>query len=203
MLTAHCDSKISWYDQTQKRSLLRTQVTDYAINTLAPASSVRRILKRWGQKLQKIWEKHRSEFEIVSLKFRPIFRPKLGEEQKKGLHLNFVPSSAPRQVKSKKKGLHWNFVPSSAQRQVKSKRKRSSLKFRPIFRPKSGEEQKKKVFAEISSHFPTQVRWRAKKSLNWNFIPFFAQNQVSGPLASPLNTPLAPAIPDIGFRAVN
>ena len=45
-----------------------------------------------SQKLQKIWEKHISEFEIVTLKFRPIFRPKSGEEQKKkGLHSNFVP----------------------------------------------------------------------------------------------------------------
>ena len=36
-----------------------------------------------GGKLQKIWEEHRSEFDIVILKFRPIFRPKSGEEQKK------------------------------------------------------------------------------------------------------------------------
>ena len=49
--------------------------------------------KGGGQKLQKIWEEHRSEFEIVSLKFRPIFRPKSDEEQKKGLHSNFVPFS--------------------------------------------------------------------------------------------------------------
>ena len=35
-----------------------------------------------GQKVQKIWEELRSEFEIVTLKFRPIFRPKSGEEQK-------------------------------------------------------------------------------------------------------------------------
>ena len=39
--------------------------------------------KGGGQKVQKIWEEHRSEFEIVSLKFRLIFRPKSGEEQKK------------------------------------------------------------------------------------------------------------------------
>ena len=59
------------------------------------ASTVRKILKRGGgQKLQKIWEEHRSEFEIVTLRFRPIFRPKSGEDQKKekkGLHSDFVP----------------------------------------------------------------------------------------------------------------
>ena len=35
-----------------------------------------------GKKFQKIWEKHRSEFEIVTLKIRSIFSPKTGEEQK-------------------------------------------------------------------------------------------------------------------------
>ena len=45
--------------------------------------SVRKILKKGGQELQKIWEEQRSEREIVPLKFCPIFRPKLGEEQKK------------------------------------------------------------------------------------------------------------------------
>ena len=49
-------------------------------------SSARRILKRGGQELQKIWEQ-RSELEIVPLKFSPIFRPKLGEEQKKAQSL--------------------------------------------------------------------------------------------------------------------
>ena len=72
-----------------------------------------------------------------SLKFVPIFCPKLGEEQKK----------------NKKKGLHSNLVPFFAQNQVKNKKKsspkirwrakkRSSLKFGPIFCPKLGEEQK-------------------------------------------------------------
>ena len=46
-----------------------------------------------------------------------------------------------------------------AQNQVKSKKKRSSLKFRPNFRPKLGEEQKKKK----------------KKGLHSNFVPIFAQ----------------------------
>ena len=46
-------------------------------------SSVRRIFKKGGQKLQKIWEEHRSEFEIVILKFRPIFRPKSGDFEPK------------------------------------------------------------------------------------------------------------------------
>ena len=69
-----------------------------------------------GQKLQKTWEEHRSEFEIVTLKFHPILRPKSGEEQKKkGLHSNFVPFFALNQVKSKKKVLHSNFVPFFAQ----------------------------------------------------------------------------------------
>ena len=43
-----------------------------------------------GQELQKIRKEQRSESEIVSSKFSPIFRPKLGEEQKKGLHSNLV-----------------------------------------------------------------------------------------------------------------
>ena len=44
-----------------------------------------------GQKLQKIWGEQRSESEIVPSKMSPIFRPKLGEEQKKkGLHSNLV-----------------------------------------------------------------------------------------------------------------
>ena len=72
--------------------------------------------KGGGPETSEIWE------QLRSFKFRPIFRPKLGEEQKK----------------------------------KKKKEKRSSLKFCPIFRPKSGEEQ--------------------KKSLHSNFVPFFAQN---------------------------
>ena len=50
-------------------------------NSGGPSSSVRRILKREGG--QKIWEEQSSELEIVPLKFSPIFRPKLGEEQNK------------------------------------------------------------------------------------------------------------------------
>ena len=42
-------------------------------------SSVPRILKGGAQK---IWEDQKSESEIALLKFSPIFRPKLGEEQK-------------------------------------------------------------------------------------------------------------------------
>ena len=48
-----------------------------------PGSSVRRILKRGGQKFQKICEEQKSESEVVPLKFSLIFRPNLGEEQKK------------------------------------------------------------------------------------------------------------------------
>ena len=67
------------------------------------SSSVRRILKRGGQELQKIWEVERSESEIVPLKISPIFRPKLGEEQKKkGLHSNFVRFSPKRGCKPKR-----------------------------------------------------------------------------------------------------
>ena len=46
----------------------------------------------------------------------------------------------------------------------------NSLKFRPIFCPKLGEDQrkkkkekKKKVFTEIQSHFWLKIRWRPKK----------------------------------------
>ena len=48
------------------------------------------ILKRGSQEFQKILEEQTSESEIVSLKFSPIFRPKLREEQKKSLHSNSV-----------------------------------------------------------------------------------------------------------------
>ena len=37
--------------------------------------------------------------------------------------------------------------------EVQTNQKRSSLKFDPIFCPKLGEEQKKKVFTQIWSHF--------------------------------------------------
>ena len=86
---------------------------------------------------------------------------------------------------------------------MKSNKKRSSLKFRPIFCPKSCEEQqKKKVFTQISSNFLSKIRWRAKKQnrsslkfrpifcpklgeeqknktgLHSNFVLFFAQSFV-------------------------
>ena len=41
-----------------------------------------------GQELQKIAEEQRFESEIVPPKISLIFNPKLGEEQKKGLHSN-------------------------------------------------------------------------------------------------------------------
>ena len=63
-----------------------------------------------------------------------------------------------RNIDQNLKLSHSNFVPFFAQNQVKSKKKKSSLKFRPIFCPKSSEEQ--------------------KKGLHSNFVPFFAQNQV-------------------------
>ena len=89
-------------------------------------SSVRRILKRGGARNFRKFERNIDQ----NLKLS---------------HSNFVPFFAQNQVKSKKKGLHSNFVPFFAQNQVK-KKKRSSLKFRPIFCPKSGEEQKKIFF---------------------------------------------------------
>ena len=58
-------------------------------------SSVRRILKRGAQELQKIWDEQRSESEIVPPKISPIFRPKLGEEQKKSSSLKFSPVFRP------------------------------------------------------------------------------------------------------------
>ena len=79
-----------------------------------------------GKKLQKIGEEHKSEFEIVTLKFRPIFRPKSGKEHKKKVFT-----------------------------QISSH-----------FRPKLGEEQKKKkVFTQISSHFLPKIRWFRGQSL--------------------------------------
>ena len=42
---------------------------------------------------------------IASLKFSPLFRPKLGEDQKKGLHSNLVRFSAQNLVKTKKKSF--------------------------------------------------------------------------------------------------
>ena len=101
-----------------------------------------------GQKLQKIWEEHRSEFEIVTLKFRPILRPKSGEEQKK---------------------------------------KRSSPKFRPIFRPKSVKFRAQNLMPNLQS----------KGGPCLNFAHFSMQFSNPGDLkggpwpdAPPLNTPL-------------
>ena len=55
------------------------------------------------------------------------------------------------------------FRPKSGEEQ---KKKRSSLKFGPIFRPKSGEEQKKKVFTQIWSEFsPEAKKKRTEHSL--------------------------------------
>ena len=68
------------------------------------SSSVRRILKRGGQKFQKIWEEQRSESEIVPLKFSPIFRPKSGEEQKKRSSLKFSPIFRPNTGEEQKQG---------------------------------------------------------------------------------------------------
>ena len=71
---------------TPTNQIILSQLTVYQTKLLRAASGVRRILKRGeggGQKFQKISEKYRSEFEIVTLKIRPIFSPKTGEEQKK------------------------------------------------------------------------------------------------------------------------
>ena len=126
-------------------------------------SSVRRILKRGGQKLQKIWEEHRSEFEIVTLKFRSNFRPKSGEEQKKKIFTQissqFSPKIKWRAKKKEKKRFSLKFCPNFCPKSGEEQKKRSSLKFRPNFRPKSDEEQKNKT---------------KKRS----FVPIFAQYQV-------------------------
>ena len=65
------------------------------------------------------------------------------------------------QTNKSKKDLHSNLVPFFAQIQVKSKKKKQkklSLKFGPSFCPKLGEEQKKKVFTQIWSHFFSKFR---------------------------------------------
>ena len=83
-----------WNCFKQNQLLAFLNISQIRSSVKAKPSSVRRILKRGGgQKLQKIWEEHRSEFEIVTLKFHPSFRPNSGEEhkKKKGLHSNFVP----------------------------------------------------------------------------------------------------------------
>ena len=59
--------------------------------------------KRGGQKLQNIWEEHTSEFEIVILKFRPIYLSKSGEEKKKSSSLKFCPSFLPKSGEEQKK----------------------------------------------------------------------------------------------------
>ena len=53
--------------------------SDYTMLAVAYAG----FWKGGGQKFQKIWEEQRSESEVVPLKFSLIFRPNLGEEQKK------------------------------------------------------------------------------------------------------------------------
>ena len=72
---------------------------------------------------------------------------------------------------------HSNFVPFFAQNQVKSKKK-SSLKFRPIFRPKSSEEQKKRSSLKFRPIFAqNQVKSKKKKKgLHSDFVLFFAQS---------------------------
>ena len=76
-----------------------------------------------------------------------------------------------RNIDQNLKLSHSDFVPFFAQNQVKSKKKRSSLEFRPIFRPKSGEEQKKKrsslkfhpIFHPISADFEPKAWCRTCK----------------------------------------
>ena len=66
-----------------------------------------------GAKLQKIWEEQRSELEIVPLKIRPIFRPNLGEKQKKdfSLKLSQISSAMPRLVAQNVPSAWSNFMP--------------------------------------------------------------------------------------------
>ena len=63
---------------------------------------------------------------IVSPKISPIFCPKLGEDQKKGLHSNLVRFFCPKLGEDQKK------------------KKSSSLKLGPIFCPKLGADQKQR-----------------------------------------------------------
>ena len=104
--------------------------------------------KGGGQKFQKIWEEQRSESEIVPLKFSPIFRQKLGGEQKKRSSLKFSP------IFRRKLG---------GEQKTKNK-KRSSLNFSQIFCPKSGEEQKKGLQSNLVRFFAqNQVKSKKKK----------------------------------------
>ena len=94
------------------------------------SSSVRRILKRGGQKFQKIWEEQRSESEVVPLKFSLIFRPNLGEEhKKKRSSLKFRPIFRPNlgEEQKKKKGLYSRSVPFSPELTQISSQKPESL----------------------------------------------------------------------------
>ena len=76
---------------------------------------------------------------------------------------------------------------SSKNDQKKRPRKRSSLKFRPIFCPKLGEDQKKKVFTEIKSHFFPKLDEDQKKH---------QKNLTRGPEL--FRGPLSPALPAPG-----
>ena len=75
-------------------------------------SSVRRILKRWGPEIS---ENLRRATEIVPSKISPIFRPKLGEEQKQKKRSTLI------------------FGPIFRPELGEEQKKRSSLKFGPIF----------------------------------------------------------------------
>ena len=60
----------------------------------------------------------KSKKKRFSLKFRPIFRLKSGEEQKKRSSLKFRPIFRPKSSEEQKKGLHSIFIPYFAQYQV-------------------------------------------------------------------------------------
>ena len=69
-----------------------------------------------GQKLQKIWEEQRTESEIVPPKHQSDFSSKIRWRAKKSSSLKFSPIFCPKLgMKSKKKGLHSNLVQFFAQ----------------------------------------------------------------------------------------
>ena len=68
-----------WFNKTDRSvAKIKSRSLIFSEN-ISPTTVANAGFWKGRQKLQKIWEEHKSEFEIVTLKFRPIFRPKSGD----------------------------------------------------------------------------------------------------------------------------